>query len=397
MAEKKKDKHKPKKKKFPNRRFVFARIPAEKRRKLFCRIGTAAAALILIALIPLMIYASLRPGNAASAIQYTGKTVCMGVYPQSRVTDGELTRRLLQQPLNWTAFEDCYAGGNNYGTAAPMTGMKYADLEYEGSRYRAVSIESYRPQAIINSSAAGYSYQDDNGYESGKTYFFLYEPIRWHVIGENQRLLLTEKVLDAMQFSNSFYWIDRDSDGSVDWASEFSSRRLLFLPANLYKTSGLRTWLNNGFFSAAFSEAEQKLIKSGLRRSDESSAQAKYGLNAVSSNRVWLLSAAEAQAWRDSGADDDACFPAATDYAECRGAFSGAAQNRESAWWWLRSPGDYSGDVISVVDSPDFLTPDRQFFQAYTVGGVRCAVCLKSSSATQQILRDQVDRHEQKT
>ncbi len=47
--------------------------------------------------------------------------------------------------------------------------MKYADVDYNGDKYRAVKFDSYRPYFTdFESTPVGDTYLDNNGYEYGK-------------------------------------------------------------------------------------------------------------------------------------------------------------------------------------------------------------------------------------
>ena len=337
----------------------------------------ACAAVLLTGAVLLSLYLGTSP---LKALHFQNRTILFGSYPQTRVTAQELLRALNEAPAEWKPFDDCFSGENYYGTMRRSDGMQYADAEYEGKLYRGVRFDAYRPAATLDAADAQTSYQDDHGYTPGNVYWFLWEPIRWYVADEKKGLLLSEKVLDAVQFGDAFYWIDRNADGVADVRGEFSALQHLMLPANLYKTASIRRWLNGSFYTAAFTSAEQHGIKPVLHRADESARKTRYGLHSVTRDRVWLLSAAEALAWKQVGGSADALYPDATDYAKCRGAFSGSVNDHTSAWWWTRSAGDFSGDVISVVDNEMFITSDRQFPQAYALGGVRCAIRLKKSA-----------------
>lgn len=354
---------------------------SEKKRGRFAAFAEkhrVAAALSALVLLTAAVLVSLYFGTSPlKTMRPDSITVSFGSYPQTRMTAQELLDGLNGAVTEWNAFDDCFAGQNGYGTMAKTDGMRYADVEYEGELYRAVRFDAYRPAAITDSADAQTSVQDENGYTPGSVYWFRWEPIRWHVADAKKQLLLSEKVLDAEQFHDAFYWIDRNADGDVDPDGEFSARQYLALPANLYKTASIRRWLNGAFYDAAFTVAEQRRIRPTLHRADESAGKTRYGLHSLTSDRVWLPSAAEALAWKEAGASTDTLYPDATDYAKCRGAYSGTLNERAGAWWWTRSAGDFSGDVISIVENEMVITSDRQFPQAYAVGGVRCAIRLR--------------------
>ena len=341
-------------------------------------VATAAAVLLLLAVFTTALYFGVSP---AKTMRYEYSSVYFGSYPQTRITSPALLDALNAFAAEWKPFDDCYTGKNYYGTMYRAESMHFADVQYGGELYRAVRIDDYRPETILDCPCAEHSLQDENGYAPGIVFWFRWEPIRWYVTDKNKNLLLTEKVLDAASFADAFYLIDRDGDGDVDPETEFSAKQYLMLPANLYRTASIRRWLNNCFYNAAFTKNERRAIRPVLHRADESAANAKYGLHSLTMDRVWLFSAAETLAWEESNASEDALFPDATDYAKCRGAFSADYKGHACTWWWTRSPGDFSGDVISIVENEMVITFDRQFPQAYALGGVRCAIRLAAASA----------------
>lgn len=50
--------------------------------------------------------------------------------------------------------------------------MQYADVEYDGERYRGVKFTQYRMDTTTYSTT---TWQDDNGYDTGTVYWFRYE------------------------------------------------------------------------------------------------------------------------------------------------------------------------------------------------------------------------------
>ena len=70
-------------------------------------------------------------------------------------------------------------------------------------------------------------------------------------------------------------------------------------------------------------------------------------------------------------------FVHVTDYARCRGAYSFLYEGEYYTWYWLSSPGDGCGDVLSVSVQLQLTNFDRQFYYAHSLGGIRCAAFLK--------------------
>ena len=323
---------------------------------------------------------------------HVSREVQFGTYPQTMVKDAAIIAELTQLKLEWKFYEDCYAGEGFYGTMKQTNCMKYADVELDGYRYRAVLIEKYRPSSVLSPAIAEESWQDENGFLLNKIYWFLFEPIQWIVLNKNSGLIISEKVLDAMPFNDLFYWVDRNFDKAPDIDKEFSSTEYLFTPANLYKSSSLRRWLNNNFFLEAFSIEEQKAInKTGhivTNIIDNSSDHTKYGVLSLNFDKVFLLSLRDALIYKNEKDEAAVKYVPVTDYARCRGVYTAEYNNQLYTWQWLCSPGDYCGDVISVFLNEGLINCDRQFFYAYALGGIRCMTRLNPASFNEYLAMD---------
>ena len=106
-----------------------------------------AAILLLGAAVPCVLYgirksrtAGLPPCDSPAA----HKTVQLGAYPQSAVTDPALLQTLNGLELEWISY-GYYSGNNFFGSAKASDCMQYADVEWNGTRYRAVTASDYRP------------------------------------------------------------------------------------------------------------------------------------------------------------------------------------------------------------------------------------------------------------
>jgi len=184
------------------------------------------------------------------------------------------------------------------------------------------------------------SYEQDNDLSNGP------EPIEWIVLAcdGDKTLLLSKYGLDAQPYN--------EEDESVTW-----------------ETCTLRTWLNEEFLNAAFTEAERAAILP--TDVDNSAAQGFAEWNTDGGNdtqdKVFLLSCAEADEYFGAvhvDADDGSntgSRAAPTAYARDRGAPSKddclTADGESAGWWWLRSPGsqqsgaariNYDGSLLSA-------------------------------------------------
>lgn len=98
-----------------------------------------------------------------------------------------------------------------------------------------------------------YSFSNGESINSGTSYFFKVEPIKWKILAiENgEALLLSETIVDSHRFSNT------TEVKTVDGKTIYP---------NNYKESKIRTWLNSYFFNKAFSKNEQSVILTTVRK-----------------------------------------------------------------------------------------------------------------------------------
>ena len=186
----------------------------------------------------------------------TGDIIEFGLYPQSKVDDESLTAALDKETKSWVSYN--YYSGDGVmtgGGMAPSDYMQYSDFEYESQLYRAVKFTKFRPQYSFESNDAQevLTYQDDNGYECGKTYYFKYEPLEWRVLDPASGLVMCAKVIDAQAFNDFFIYAKDESGEGADicWSDDQHTVR-----ADDYTKSGVRFWLENSFMTEAFSRLE---------------------------------------------------------------------------------------------------------------------------------------------
>lgn len=147
----------------------------------------------------------------------------------------------------------------------------------------------------------------------------LEQPLSWYVIeaSYDSALLISEQCIDALQFNETFE--------DVVWGE-----------------SSIRRWLNQVFFSQAFSPFERKNI---LRVNVNNDAVSPYGVYGGSNtaDSVFFLSAEEASDLFVNN-EDRICVP--TEYSHHRGVWT---SDDDSSRWWLRSPGR-SSNLVAFVD-----------------------------------------------
>lgn len=264
------------------------------------------------------------------------KTVLMGMYPQSMVTDATLLATLSTASGTLPTSENSQAW-TSYGyyiSGSVSSYMWYIDLTNSGDEYRGVYFTSYRPYSTGGASSTDYSYQDDNGYSTSNVYWFKYEPITWRVLDvqAGKAFLMANLVLDSQDYHYSF--AERTIDGSTVYA-------------NNYKESHIRSWLNDNFYNTAFTTAEQARIQTTTV--DNSVASTGYDPNphtcANTSDKVFLLSYAEATSATYGLGNGASRQLGPSDYAKSQGVYTYGGYNL----WWLRSPADYDADSARGV------------------------------------------------
>lgn len=250
--------------------------------------------------------------EAAGKTYKVGDIVEFGSYPQSRVTNSSLVSALNKVSKNWVSY-GYYSGTGDYGTMVQGNWMKYADITYNGVKYRAVFFTQYRPMETIGASSSDNTYQDDNGYTPNNTYYFKYEPLKWRVLDSKTGLVLCENIIDSQAYSNTVY-----SDDNDDWNNAAHTHY-----ANDYATSSIRKWLNDDFYNTAFSTSQKaNILTSELDNRAFSTSYSEYD-SETTYDKVFLLSWSEME-------NTAYGFPAninnssvrrakGTDYAKCQG------------------------------------------------------------------------------
>ena len=257
----------------------------------------------------------------------TGDIIKFGSYPQSKVTDEAIIDGLNSQSLSWKSY-NYYSGTGSWddGNMKPSDYMKYADIVFNGSKYRAVTFSEYRPYCTGYTHSDG-TYQDDNGYYTGNTYYFKYEPLKWRVLDASTGLIVCDSTIDSQAYSN--YVLDADG---YYWGDSNKNHY-----ASNWENSSLRKWLNEDFYNTAFSKLQQDRIQK-LTRENKSTYSSKYDSNPTS-DKITLLSYWDAlntsYGFSSSyNTDDTARQRKGTDYAKCQGLGVGTSGN---SLWLLRS------------------------------------------------------------
>ena len=181
-----------------------------------------------------------------------GDIVTFGSYPQSDVTKsmGSALTAAAPSTILWNSY-------NYYADSTQSDYMKYYDLTYNGERYRGVYFTKYRPYHWHDSSLKRTTYQDDNGYDTNKIYWFKYEPLKWRILDPVTGYVMCETIIDSQAFNNELYSLEADPD-YVNPASYSDKTCQHYL--NNWEYSAIRQWLNEAFYKTAFTSNEKKQI-----------------------------------------------------------------------------------------------------------------------------------------
>ena len=235
------------------------------------------------------------------------KYVNYGSYPQSHVSDAATIAEL--NKLTETNDRGYY--------------------EYNGSEYAKITATPYQYGTYKDkyNNTCYYTYGDGSQVKKNATEWFKVEPIKWHVLEENDG---TVKVVSTLIIDASCYYVNtyyrKDDDGND-------------IAPNNYKYSTIREFLNNAFFKAAFTQVQQKAIVTS--EVDNSASSTGYSSNPYvcenTLDKVFLLSYAEAFGGTYFS-DNDQRQLKVTDYARGKGAYW--STETAGGYWWLRSPRD---------------------------------------------------------
>ncbi len=297
-----------------------------------------------------------------------GETVTFGSYPQTDVTSelgAELTKAAPDTD-DWTSYNYYYDGKqSDY--------MKYYDLSYNGGRYRGVYFTKYRPRGWDTTSSA---YQSANGYNTGKVYWFRYDPLTWRILDPSTGYVICEDIIDSQAFNNEYYF-----NGSGYYNDKTYTHY-----ANNWEYSTIREWLNETFFFTAFSSGERSQIPcTKLTTPAYSSSYSKYDVGEAG-DYIFLPSYQDMlnTSYRFSSAFSDYDINRrahSSDYAKSQGVYVNSSYKDKSgnyaSYYYLRSAGAFSLN-IAAVGKYGFVYDDWRTYS--TVTGIRPALCFNPSS-----------------
>ncbi len=193
----------------------------------------------------------------------TGDIIEYGSYPQSEVKD-EATLNALNSLItdeSWISYGYYRSdtGERNDGAMHPSDCMSYADVNYNGEKYRAVKIDSQKPQyTFLNAYANSNQYK--SGYIAPNTYWFRYESLKWRVLDPSTGFVMCNGIIDCRPI-NSYNLQDGldELNCPIIWGDPEKT-----YGTNDYEHSEIRAWLGDGFMNTAFSAQEQANIDTSI-------------------------------------------------------------------------------------------------------------------------------------
>lgn len=287
--------------------------------------------------------------------------ILFGSYPQSRETWNSKLNNLagtLPSPSNphkWTPFN----WSNSSSVNSSFAWYIDVDTDSDGKNdYRGVYFTSYYGEndftKYVNLGFDRYtsektSSQKENGFETFKTHWFKYEPIKWRVLSSNiiDNFVMSNEILDSTPFSLVY---SNDITEKIDYQGNHG----LAYPNN-YKYSNLRTFLNKDFYETAFDSDEKDKIKE--TKVDNSSNSAGFLPNEFAcentKDKIFALSFADTinpdyGFFNSFLTVDKARELEVSDYAACIGVPRGDSYEYFSPWM-LRSPELYRSNYVETL------------------------------------------------
>ena len=259
----------------------------------------------------------------------TGDTFQMGIYPQSEVTDSTTKTALANISCTMKSY-GYWKNSSSSNHTYEIVNMSYADISYNGNVYRKVRINEYRPFWTDSSSSYSNTFQYDNGYTTGNTYYFKWEPIVWYVLAKESEgiYVMSKTLLDSQAYNN-------------------------YAEATTWETCSLRAWLNNDFYNSAFSNEEKAKINTITHQNEDNPNKGANGGN-VTTDKLWLLSFSDTINRNygfstSASAYDMARRAQGSAYAKSQGLYVITSNDYQgNSYWWLRTPG-YDPDTATGV------------------------------------------------
>lgn len=307
--------------------------------------------LTILSVIPFTGFVFVHKASAITTDECSvGDIITFGSYPQSRVTDNTTLAALDSLSKTWISC-GYYSGTGDRsdGCMKPSDYTKFADISYNGSKYRAVTFSSYRPY-YTGDENTGETYQFDNGYYTENVYYFEYEPLTWRVFDPSEGYVMCTKAIDSQPYNNYILYSDNGNDNSEDDCYGDVTKSYF---ASSWADSSLRVWLNNDFFNTAFTSAEKQQI--GTSYLENKSRDLSLYDSTPTYDKIFLISYSDAVNCQYGFSASDSVYDEArqiksTDYAQSQGCWKSTTKNYiGNSWWWLRSP--FYSEIAAEVSS----------------------------------------------
>ena len=263
----------------------------------------------------------------------------LGEYPQKVVEDTATLSAL-------NALGDSAKTGRTFTVGASDDSAQTAHVEYSYNGAKYVKVAS----AVVRGTGAQYEFSTGTKATSGNTYWFKVEPIKWFLLeaysttktaytGSTINLrVISERILTANVMFN------KSGNG------------------NSWGTSNIRTWLNNAFYTSAFSASDKACIVKNTTRyfgTSKYNTQDDYTVTTggnTTEDDVWLISYYEAgNTYYGTNAYLNKAYLNKPGRAETPTDFAvvnnvGIMDSYGCAYYWLRSAGDDSNSACYVYN-----------------------------------------------
>jgi hypothetical protein len=201
----------------------------------------------------------------------------------------------------------------------------------DGRGYYLGSDDCYYAKVTATPYSSGYTFSTSATVSSGTVYYFKVEPIKWRILEESggTALILCERIIANKRYAES---------------------------SNNYMNSEIRAWLNNEFYTTAFTALQQELIQK--TEVDNSVYSTGYSSNsyacANTNDKIFLPSYREmvntAYGFSSNSSDyDTARIRLTSDYSRATGAYMNTGTSYYgNGFWWVRSPNNNSNNARNV-------------------------------------------------
>lgn len=218
-----------------------------------------------------------------------GDTFFFGEYPQSLVEDDVVISKLdeLLKENNWINMNHySIAKVNGTPTYGKSNNWWYQDVEYDGCKYRALSmINKYYAGLEVDYALIANAVTEG---PSNEPFWFKYEPISWKILDKDNGIVVCSKVIDSMEYNYDIAINPSSQQPYTDANEYFCKDSSLTSYVGDYSISYLRKWLNDTFYNTAFSSKNQKAIIETTLTYDKA-ADSKYQVKETK-DKVYILS-----------------------------------------------------------------------------------------------------------